>query len=87
MKLPWYMKSDDGINITFHWLWVLYQIIKYKLKAMKTRTSLIIIFTIGLVFSIGIAIVDGYWGFDSTVTISSAAFICLVIIVVNKIKK
>ena len=41
MKLPWYMKSEDGINIKFHWLWVLYQIIKFKI--MKTRTTLIII--------------------------------------------
>lgn len=32
MKLPWYMKSDDGINIRFHALWVFWQKVKFKIR-------------------------------------------------------
>jgi hypothetical protein len=34
-KLKWYMKSrDKGRVIEFHWAWVLWQKIKYKIKSL-----------------------------------------------------
>ena len=35
-KLPWYMKSK-GKTIEFHWLWVLWQKVKYKIKRYFTE--------------------------------------------------
>lgn len=35
-KLPWYMKSKDGKTITFNKLWVIWQVIKIKIKHALT---------------------------------------------------
>lgn len=39
-KLPWYMKgtiTKDGLNIRFHWLWVLWQKLKIVVKLLFRR--------------------------------------------------
>lgn len=38
MKLPWYMKevrTDKEMTIKFHWLWVLWQTLKYKCRSKR----------------------------------------------------
>lgn len=37
-KLPWYMKSiNKGSKIEFHWVWCLYQLLKFEIIKWQSK--------------------------------------------------